>query len=272
MSEPEAPTPPAARDPYATPYATPAATPPSYAEHRATIAQQPPPQYGTYGGRPYGPPSPWPVQPQPERRPGTNGMAIAALIFGLIGGIPLAIVFGVIALGQTSNDRQQGRGLAVAGLIGAGLWLLVLVGAGVHAMVTEPERDDTGQITDEGSLSTYDVEIGDCLNGLRDVEDASSVTSLPAVPCTEAHEGEVFASFELAAGDYPGLDGITAQADARCAAALLTYSPRAYENPEIGLSYLYPQQPSWPRDREVVCIAVAVEGTLTGSLANQPGV
>ncbi|TDD68644.1 hypothetical protein E1262_15465 [Jiangella aurantiaca] len=277
MSEPEAPTPPAEPNPYATPATTPAMPPPSYDEHRAATAQQPYPQFGAYaqyGGQPqqpYGPPNPWPVTPQPERIQGTNGFAVATLVFGIIGGIPLAIIFGVIALGRTANGRQQGRGMAVAGLVCAGLWLTGMVAAGVYAAVAEPDRDDSGRITEEGELSTYDVEIGDCLNGLRDVEADAAITSLPAVPCTEPHEGEVYASFELTGDDYPGVDGIVAQGDERCAEALLTYSTRAYEDQNVGLFYLYPDELGWPQDRTMVCIAVALEGTLTGSLTERPG-
>lgn len=286
MSDPGAspPTPPA------DPSRAPATPPPSYGEHRAGSAQQqyPPyiqylqeqqaaqrqagyPQqpYGAYPRQPYGPPIPWPVQPPPERVPGTNGFSIAALVFGLIGGIPLAIAFGVIALGRTANGRQAGRGLAIAGLVGAGVWLAGLIGLGLLSTISEPDRDDSGSITEQGTLSAYDIEIGDCLNGLRAVEADTVVTTLPAVPCTQAHEGEVYASFELADGDYPGADGVMAQADRRCAEALLTYSASAFEDQNIGLFYLYPDSREWGRNREVVCIAMAIEGTLTGSLAQQ---
>lgn len=283
MSDPGAPTP------------TP---PPSYDEHRAAAAQRsagptgrpepyrgfneqyhqqygrqygtPQPPFGTVPQRPYSGPNPWPVQPAPERKPGTNGFAIAALVFGIIGGIPLAIIFGVIALGQTANGRQQGRGQAIAGLICAGVWLAGLAAVGVYNVATEPERDDSGSITDGGTLSAYDIEIGDCLNGLRAVEYDTLVTSLPAVPCADPHEGEVYASFELAEGAYPGLDGVVAAADQRCAQALATYSASAWEDPNIGLFYLYPDERGWRQTREVVCIALAIEGTLTGSLSEQP--
>ncbi len=282
MSDPGAPTP---------------IPPPSYDEHRAAQrsagpAGRPEPyrgfneqyhqQYGRQYGTPQPPfgtapqrfytgPSPWPVQQPAERKPGTNGFAIAALVFGIIGGVPLAIVFGVIALGQTANGRQQGRAQAIAGLICAGVWLAGMTAVGIYSVATEPERDDSGSITDGGTLSAYDIEIGDCLNGLRAVEYDTLVTSLPAVPCTDPHEGEVYASFELAEGAYPGLDGVVAAADQRCAQALATYSATAREDPNIGLFYLYPDERGWRQNREVVCIALAIEGMLTSSLSEQPG-
>jgi len=73
---------------------------------------------------------------QPAR--GTPGLAVASLICGLLGWIPLwigfilcllAITFGAIVLGQT-KPGQQGRGLAIAGLV-CGLVLLLPAACGL---------------------------------------------------------------------------------------------------------------------------------------------
>jgi hypothetical protein len=69
---------------------------------------------------------------------GTNGLAIAAFVLGLVGwlvcvGSLLAVIFGSIARNQIrrSGDRQQGAGMATAGIIlgaiGLVLWLVYLV-------------------------------------------------------------------------------------------------------------------------------------------------
>ncbi|MEV5411782.1 DUF4190 domain-containing protein [Thermopolyspora sp. NPDC052614] len=69
--------------------------------------------------------------------PGTNGLAIASLILGILGfftcGITsvLAVVFGHVAVGQIKRSGEQGHGMAVAGLImgyiQTALWVLVWV-------------------------------------------------------------------------------------------------------------------------------------------------
>lgn len=68
---------------------------------------------------PPGFPSPYPT----PRSSGTNGMAIASFVLGLVwlwgvGGV-LAVVFGVIAKRQIdeSGGTQSGRGLAIAGIV-----------------------------------------------------------------------------------------------------------------------------------------------------------
>lgn len=69
-----------------------------------------------------------PIYGQPvvmqSRSVGTNVFAILALVFGLLGGV-LGIVFGHIALSQIRRTGEEGRALAIAGLV---LGYLFLVG------------------------------------------------------------------------------------------------------------------------------------------------
>ena len=91
----------------------------------APVAAVPPP--GAYYPAPY-------MQPTT-----TNGMAIASLVASVVWfawlGSALAIVFGHVALSQikASGCRQEGRGLAIAGLVmgylSLGFLVLVIVGA-----------------------------------------------------------------------------------------------------------------------------------------------
>jgi len=78
----------------------------------------------------------------PQQQGGTNGLAIASLVLGIIS-IPmcflflpavLAVVFGLIALNQIkSNPGQGGRGQAIAGLILGGVSLAFVIMAIVLA-------------------------------------------------------------------------------------------------------------------------------------------
>jgi len=69
-------------------------------------------------------PEPMPEAPPPAAPEGTNGLAIASLICGilslvccgLLSGIP-AIIMGHMAIGRIKLSGQGGRGLALAGLI-----------------------------------------------------------------------------------------------------------------------------------------------------------
>ena len=97
----------------------------------------PPPPYGQ---QPY---NPYPAQQ------GTNGFAIASLVLGLLWfygvGAILALVFGYMGKRQIdeSDGRQQGRGLAIAGIIlgWIGLALVVLVTIAIASAIN---HSDTG--------------------------------------------------------------------------------------------------------------------------------
>jgi NhaP-type Na+/H+ and K+/H+ antiporter len=73
---------------------------------------------------------------------GTNGMAIAGFVLGLLGfmGITaiLGIVFGSVALSRIRRTAQEGKGLAIAGIVLGSCWLaffviLFVIGAVVGA-------------------------------------------------------------------------------------------------------------------------------------------
>jgi hypothetical protein len=63
---------------------------------------------------------------QPPAEPGTNGLAIATLILGTLGGVLLSVTFGFVALSEIKITGQRGRGMAITGLILSGLWVLIL--------------------------------------------------------------------------------------------------------------------------------------------------
>ena len=98
-----------------------------------------PPAAGPYGpppSAPYGPPSSAPYGYTPYAAPqGTNGLAIASLVLGIIWiywiGSILAIIFGFVALSQIKQRGQNGKGMATAGLIlgfiGVGFFVLAVL-------------------------------------------------------------------------------------------------------------------------------------------------
>lgn len=197
--------------------------------------------------------SPYPQQPMQApaaaRPQGTNGFAIAALIFGILGGFLLSVIFGIVALVKIRKTGQSGKGLAIAGLALSGVWLLLIGTAVVLA----------GK---DGKVSVDRLHTGDCIKTLSE---SDAVYRMPVVPCTQPHQGEVYGEFDLTRGDYPGDTAIETEAFTQCGTLLERYAPRAVDFAG-DLFYLYPRSTDWRRgDRTVICIAYS-DPAVTGSL------
>lgn len=93
------------------------------------------------------PPEPAMEPPPPAAPEGTNGLAIASLICGIVGCIPglgiAAVVTGHMALGRIKISGQGGRGMAIAGLILGYLsivgWIIAILtgGLAIFGVVSE---------------------------------------------------------------------------------------------------------------------------------------
>lgn len=139
----------AASDPYAAqpnPYAAPAdpyAQPDPYAAQNPYGTQPPqyggvPPQYPSYPGANGGPGIGYPAYGQPAQS-GTNGLAIASMICGIISfplgcawgaGVIFAIaglITGIIAMKQVKQTGQDGSGMALTGVILSSVYIFLFV-------------------------------------------------------------------------------------------------------------------------------------------------
>ncbi|CAM3530029.1 Septum formation-related domain-containing protein [Mycolicibacterium frederiksbergense] len=174
------------------------------------------------------------------------------------------MICGFVGL-KKAKQGQGGRGMAIAGLVLSGLW--VLVGIAVVAVLVankdEISNSEFADIFDPNSVNAADVGLGDCLSEIP--SDASLVASVKTVACTEPHKGEVYHVVTVPDGDFPGETAIIDYQD-QCQPALEDFSPAAMADPEVGMFVLYPTADSWKRgDRAVTCIATT-DVPRTGSL------
>lgn len=101
------------------------------------------------GGRRYWDGGQWTGVASPPST-GTNGFAVAALILGIIGIFPVALIFGVLALRDIRRRGGGGRGLAIAGLAAAGVWGF-LITAVIAINIVSPIPDESGTVAEESS-------------------------------------------------------------------------------------------------------------------------
>ncbi|MEU2062999.1 DUF4190 domain-containing protein [Streptomyces sp. NPDC013455] len=242
-------------------------------------------QYGQYGDGPYGPspyagqaggPPGWPAyRPwgqgySPVNRPApVNGLAIAALVLGVLCFLPgVGLVLGLVALRQIRRRGERGTGPAVGGAVlsgvGLALWALLFATGGAAELwhgFKEGAREGAVISLSEGEC--FDAPGGALSGETYDVD---------KVPCAGAHDGEVFATFRLPDGAYPGDGEVGDTADERCWILQDGYAMDAWAVPrDVDVYYLTPTEDSWAAgDREVTCVfGDTAEGEdLTGSLRN----
>lgn len=161
---------------------------------------------------------------------------------------------------------------ARARILGASVASILLVSALAGCSVldgifpAEAERDSTtNKIAEAGTQDVFTVAVGDCYN--NDEAESDEVTDLPAVPCTDAHDNEIYYLFDLPGDDFP--TDIDSLADSGCGVQFTAFAG-IEQSLSASLDY-YPIQPTidtWGEgDREVICSIYDVTGKSTGTLA-----
>lgn len=169
-------------------------------------------------------------------------------------------------------SRSGGNRLLAAAACGAALLMLsgcgqlsqVLGGAG---SADAPIRDaQTEEIVESSDADVFTLKVGDCFND--EATTSTEVSSVPTVPCSEAHDNELYFEFELPAGDYPGQTEVDAEADQRCLNEFASFIGTAYEASALDFWYLTPTQAGWEQidDRVVQCAVWDPSAQTVGSL------
>lgn len=226
-----------------------------------------------YGSPAYGTPPAYgaPGYNHPGTRP-FSASAIISLIFGIIGGIPIAIGFGIAALVRIPRRGQRGKGLAIAGLVLSGVWVIgagvALAGAGAsnnNSPSAGASSPPSGGTHTKGNISVFSLANGDCFNN---PPGTTSVENVTAIPCTSPHSAQVFAEFNLTGSDfsYPGQSKVESDAQSGCNARLSTLDKSKLNN-NMTIHFLFPQESAWiDGQRTVNCLIVNPTPTLTQSL------
>jgi hypothetical protein len=181
-------------------------------------------------------------------QPSTNGWSVVALVTGLIGLVPVAVPAGVVGLVQAGRRRQAGRGLAIGGLVAAGVWTLAAV-ALLAFVLTAPDLR-AGSPADVGTAA-----VGECLDAPADGSGPWAAAS-----CTAPHDGEVYVVDEVDDARWPGEDELAVRADDTCHAEFADYVGRSYMASAHDYLSFSPDARDWAGgDRRIVCVVVPFE-------------
>ncbi len=142
---------------------------------------------------------------------------------------------------------------------------LLAMGAVGCTELAESAKDGAKKAARQRSVQSLDI--GDCYNPNSKGE--KETYSVEAVPCDEAHQGQVVAEFTIEESTkYPGEAKVTAIADERCPAEAQKHVPDTWALPEgVSLSHYTPTAEGWVTgDRAVSCTYTAETGTFSGPL------
>lgn len=196
-----------------------------------------------------------------DPRPKLSGIAVAALVTGVLPLVAAGIGLGIAGLVTTRRGRRRGRGLAIGGLLAATAWLAVGAALGTVAALTHGfHKPVKVEYSYEPSATLFGLRSGECITI------SPNGTSLTPVPCTTPHDAEVFATFALPGSAWPGTAAVAQEADAGCSSRLA-----GYLNPQLAITLsqadVYPGQVAWQTGtRTVICEVRATTGQLDQSV------
>lgn len=222
--------------------------------------------YGPYG--PYGPQGPGGPGPYGTPQPGTNGLAVASLVTGVVCCLPpLGLILGLVALPQIRKKQQKGKGLAIAGIsLSTVSCLLIALGFATGGF-TEFWRGFKEGMDEAASQSAFSLRTGDCFDVPGKIESYND--DVTTVDCKKPHEGEVTGTFRVTGySKWPGEKAFDGLAEKRCQEINDKYTLDRWAVPDEVWTYYYPPSSlSWRNgDRTVTCVYGTDKERITGSL------
>jgi hypothetical protein len=170
----------------------------------APWGQQPPPQATPAWGA-------QPTAPYPD--PNANPYAAGNPYQQPYAGVPM----------QQKPVKQRGTGVAgffavlFRTVFGRIILLLVIVGGiALYHFVTADNAQrsgTTGQVTQSGSLQATDLKVGDCYDAPTGT---SSISAVKAIPCTQAHDSQVYAEPLISESTFPGVSTLQSEGQTAC--------------------------------------------------------
>ena len=92
----------------------------------------------------------------------------------------------------------------------------------------------------------------DCFDDSSDFE--GEVTDLPGVPCSQPHDYETYAVFDVSITSYPSEENMSELAYDSCLERFDSFVGTDYDSSILEIITLYPTDLSWQQDdREIVC-------------------
>ncbi|MEM9651434.1 MAG: septum formation family protein [Actinomycetota bacterium] len=124
-------------------------------------------------------------------------------------------------------------------------------------------RNDAGEVIEAGDVGVLAIKVGDCFDdppGLLDSVEQTEIEAVAAIPCSEPHDNQAYAKFDLADGDWPGQQVIADDAFDGCLDRFESMIGEPYETSPLDIMPLSPTEEGWRfGDQEVLCAVYNVD-------------
>ena len=148
------------------------------------------------------------------------------------------------------------------------IWLVLIVGGSfIYSALTSANRNDTGAIVGSGTVSAFEIQVGDCLTDT--IDGSGFFSEADAVPCDQAHMYEAFHNEDLPGDTFPS--DMETEAHDVCDSAFPSFVGASVENTDLTYMFVFPTQESWDSkgDRQVTCLVGMGDGSdIYGTLRN----
>lgn len=153
----------------------------------------------------------------------------------------------------------------VGRLVGGAAVAGIAIFGGVTATGDDTTRDESGEITEAGGLGIFAMQDGDCFM----IPSEEFVTSVEAVPCTDRHDAQKFATVRVPyVGEYDEM-AILESAWETCAESFEAFVGVSYAESALYLDAFTPTEDGWAQsDREALCLIVPETGTVAFDAQN----
>jgi hypothetical protein len=168
--------------------------------------------------------------------------------------------------------KQRGAGAAgvvallfrtVIGRLVIGLLIAGGIAAYHFATTDNAQRNSNGQVSQAGTMQVSDLAVGDCFDA---PSSDSDISSMKAIPCSQAHDSQVYAEPKITESSYPGDSTLQTEAKTDCEASSAQASISSSAPSSLETAYYYPQDASTFADQSyILCTITSSSANLTQS-------
>jgi len=210
-----------------------------------------------------------------------SGLAIASFVLGLLGAFlltaALSVILGIAALAEIRRTGKRGKGLGIAGITLASVWVVAIIGLFIVGATTGGKSPGAGtgssgspgRAGHPASVSVFSLPIGTCFD--NPAGNTLGINSVTAIACTKAHNAQVFAAFDTSGSRFPGTTALERRASSGCNARITGNVDQSKITSTMSLHFIFPQQLAWDSGQRRISCLIVDSQNMTSSVLAAPG-